>query len=249
MDIIARFRSYCFDVFFYVFTISLFIILWVPVIILPRWCCVLWYKTWTHIIMFSLKLIVGLDYKILGQEKLDEALKNGPVILACKHQSAWETLIFSTLVKRFVIVLKKQLTQIPGYGSYLVKLNSIVIDRSNGMKSLKSLIAQGKKSIDNNFLIHYLQHDTKVLIFPEGRRGAYGQPGNYQSGIGILYQELNVTVVPISLNSGKFWARRSKFKKSGCITLEFLDPIPAGLPRTEFMQLLQERIESGCAKL
>jgi 1-acyl-sn-glycerol-3-phosphate acyltransferase len=240
MDIIARFRSYCFDVFFYVFTISLFIILWVPVIILPRWCCVLWYKTWTHIIMFSLKLIVGLDYKILGQEKLDESLKNGPVILACKHQSAWETLIFSTLVKRFVIVLKKQLTQIPGYGSYLVKLNSIVIDRSNGMKSLKSLIAQGKKSIDNNF---------SILIFPEGRRGAYGQPGNYQSGIGILYQELNVTVVPISLNSGKFWARRSKFKKPGCITLEFLDPIPAGLPRTEFMQLLQERIESGCAKL
>jgi 1-acyl-sn-glycerol-3-phosphate acyltransferase len=190
--------------------------------------------------MFSLKLIVGLDYKILGQEKLDEALKNGPVILACKHQSAWETLIFSTLVKRFVIVLKKQLTQIPGYGSYLVKLNSIVIDRSNGMKSLKSLIAQGKKSIDNNF---------SILIFPEGRRGAYGQPGNYQSGIGILYQELNVTVVPIALNSGKFWARRSKFKKPGCITLEFLDSIPAGLPRTEFMQILQERIESGCAKL
>ena len=94
--------------------------------------------------------------------------------------------------------------------------------------------------IDNNF---------SILIFPEGRRGAYGQPGNYQSGIGILYQELNVTVVPISLNSGKFWARRSKFKKPGCITLEFLDPIPAGLPRTEFMQLLQERIESGCAKL
>ena len=190
--------------------------------------------------MFSLKIIVGLDYKILCQEKLDEALKNGPVILACKHQSAWETLIFSTLVKRFVIVLKKQLTQIPGYGSYLVKLNSIVIDRSNGMKSLKSLITQGKKSIDNNF---------SILIFPEGRRGAYGEPGNYQSGIGILYQELNVPVVPIALNSGKFWARRSKFKKPGCITLEFLDPIPAGLPRTEFMQLLQERIESGCAKL
>ncbi len=240
MNIIARFRSFSFDVFFYVFTISLFIILWVPVILLPRWCCVLWYKTWTIIIMHALKLFVGLDYKILGQEKLDKALKSGPVILACKHQSAWETLIFSTLVKRFVIVLKKQLTQIPGYGSYLVKLNSIVIDRSNGMKSLKSLISQGKKSIENNF---------SILIFPEGRRGVYGEPGDYQSGIGILYQELGVPVVPIALNSGKFWARRSKFKKSGCITLEFLDPIPAGLPRSEFMPLLKETIENGCAKL
>jgi len=240
MDIIARFRSFSFDVFFYVFTISLFIILWVPVILLPRWCCVLWYKTWTIIIMHALKFFVGLDYKILSQEKLDKALKSGPVILACKHQSAWETLIFSILVKRFVIVLKKQLTQIPGYGSYLVKLNSIVIDRSNGMKSLKSLISQGKKSIENNF---------SILIFPEGRRGVYGEPGDYQSGIGILYQELGIPVIPIALNSGKFWARRSKFKKPGCITLEFLDPIPAGLPRSEFMTLLKESIENGCAKL
>jgi len=240
MNIIARFRSFSFDVFFYVFTISLFIILWVPVILLPRWCCVLWYKTWTIIIMHALKFFVGLDYKILSQEKLDKALKSGPVILACKHQSAWETLIFSILVKRFVIVLKKQLTQIPGYGSYLVKLNSIVIDRSNGMKSLKSLISQGKKSIENNF---------SILIFPEGRRGVYGEPGDYQSGIGILYQELGIPVIPIALNSGKFWARRSKFKKPGCITLEFLDPIPAGLPRSEFMTLLKESIENGCAKL
>ena len=190
--------------------------------------------------MFALKLIVGLDYQILGKEKLDEILKSGPVILACKHQSAWETLIFSTLVKRFVIVLKKQLVQIPGYGSYLIKLNSIVIDRSNGMKSLKSLITQGKKSIEDNF---------SILIFPEGRRGVHGEPGDYQSGISILYQELNVPVVPIALNSGKFWARRSRFKKPGCITMEFLDPIPAGLPRNEFLPLLKERIEEGCAKL
>ena len=240
MDIIARFRSFCFDVFFYAFTISLFIILWIPVILLPRSFCMLWYKTWTTIIMCVLKLFVGLDYKVVGKEKLDEILKNGPVILACKHQSAWETLIFSTLVKRFVIVLKKQLTQIPGYRSYLVKLNSIVIDRSNGMKSLKSLLKQGKEAIANNF---------SILIFPEGRRGIYGQSGEYQSGIGILYQELNVPVVPVALNSGKFWSRRAKFKKPGCITIEFLDPIPANLPRNEFMSLLQDHIETACARL
>ncbi len=190
--------------------------------------------------MFALKLIVGLDYKILGKEKLDELLKNGPVILACKHQSAWETLIFSTLVKRFVIVLKKQLMHIPGYGAYLSKLNSIVIDRSNGAKSLKSMLAQGKKAIANNF---------SILIFPEGPRGQYGERGNYQRGVSIMYKELNVSVVPVALNSGKFWARRSKFKKPGCITMEFLDPIPAGLPRDEFLTLLEDRIEEGCARL
>ena len=112
MELVARLRSWCFDLFFYTFTISLFIILWIPVVLLPRRFCVLWFKTWTHIIMYALKLIVGLDYQVVGKEILDEALTNGPVILACKHQSVWETLIFSTLVDRFVIVLKKQLVQI-----------------------------------------------------------------------------------------------------------------------------------------
>ena len=64
-----------------------------------------------------------------------------------------------------------------------------------------------------------------------------------------MYKELNVSVVPVALNSGKFWARRSKFKKPGCITMEFLDPIPAGLPRDEFLTLLEDRIEEGCARL
>lgn len=240
MEIIARFRSLIFDVFFYAFTIVLFIILWIPINLLPRRYCVLWYKTWTHIIMFALKLIVGLDYKVVNKHKIDNAIKSGPVIIACKHQSAWETLIFSTLVKSFVIVLKKQLMHIPGYGAYLKKLKSIVIDRSNGIKSLKSLISQGKQAIANDF---------SILIFPEGRRGVHGERGTYQSGVGVLYKELNVPVVPVALNSGKFWARRSKFKKSGCITIEFLDPIPAGLPRDEFLILLEERIETACAKL
>jgi len=190
--------------------------------------------------MYALKLIVGLDYQVVGKEILDEALKNGPVILACKHQSVWETLIFSTLVDRFVIVLKKQLVQIPGYGSYLIKLNSIVIDRSNGIKSLKSLIKQGQEAISNNM---------SILIFPEGRRGNYGDSVALQSGISVIYKELNVPVVPIALNSGKFWARRSRFKRAGCITMEFLDPIPAGLSKNEFVSLLQERMETACAKL
>ncbi len=240
MELVARLRSWCFDLFFYTFTISLFIILWIPVVLLPRRFCVLWFKTWTHIIMYALKLIVGLDYQVVGKEILDEALKNGPVILACKHQSVWETLIFSTLVDRFVIVLKKQLVQIPGYGSYLIKLNSIVIDRSNSIKSLKSLLKQGHQAISNNM---------SILIFPEGRRGNYGDPVKLQSGIGVIYKELNVPVVPIALNSGKFWARRSRFKRAGCITMEFLDPIPAGLSKNEFVSLLQERMETACAKL
>jgi len=240
MNFFGRARSFIFDAFFYIFSTFVFISLWVPMIVSPRAFCAFFYKVWTHIVLFVLKSCVGLDYKIIGKEKLDKALKNGPVILACKHQSAWETLIFSTLVDRFVIVLKKDLLYIPAYRNYLLKLNSIVIDRSSGIKSLKSLLKQGKDAINKNF---------SILIFPEGRRGVHGEKGEYQPGIGVLYQELKVPVVPIALNSGKFWARRSNFKKPGCITLQFLDAIPEGLPRDEFMHLLQERIETACEKL
>ena len=240
MQMIPRLRSLCFDLFFYSFTFLLFVILWVPVVSLPRWFCSLWYKTWTNIVMHALRLIVGLDYQIIGKKILDETLKNGPVILACKHQSAWETLIFSTLVDKFAIVLKGQLVKIPVWGRYLIKLNSIFIDRSNGIKSLKSLIKQGHEAINSGM---------SILIFPEGRRGNYGEPTNLQSGIGVIYRELNVPVIPIALNSGKFWARRSKFKKPGCITLKFLEPIPAGLPRVEFLNLLKERIDGECSNL
>lgn len=240
MELAARFRSFCFDLFFYGLTIPFFIFLWIPMIILPRWFCAYWYKTWTYVMMQGLKIIVGLDYRVVGKEKLDNALKNGPVILACKHQSAWETLIFALLVDQFVIVLKKQLVMIPGYGNYLIKLNSIVIDRTNGIKSLKSLLQQGKNAIANN---------RSILIFPEGKRCNYGESTNLQSGISIIYNDLKVPVVPIALNSGKFWARRAKFKKPGCITLEFLDPIAPGLPKNEFMHLLKESIDTACAKL
>lgn len=240
MELIARIRSLCFDLFFYGFTIPMFTFIWIPCIILPRRFCFFWYRLWTHIILKALKILVGLDYRVIGKEKLDAALKNGPVILACKHQSAWETLIFSTLVDRFVIVLKKQLVLIPGYRSYLIKLNSIVIDRENGIKSLKSLIKQGKEAIAKNM---------SILIFPEGRRINYGDTTNLQAGISVMYKELNVPVMPVALNSGKFWARRSRFKKPGCITLEFLEPISPGLPKSEFLPLLQERIDTACAKL
>lgn len=240
MNLIARIRSFCFDTIFYSFSIITLIPLWLPIMLLPRIVCVFFYKTWGGIVLFLLKIIVGLDYRVIGRQKLEKALKNGPIILACKHQSAWETIVFSVLVDRFVIVLKRQLLYIPGFGHYLLKLNSIVIDRSNGIKSLKSLLKQGKNAIDKNF---------SILIFPEGTRGVYGEKGEYQSGISVLYQELKVPVVPIALNSGKFWARKSNFKKPGCITLEFLEPIPAGLPRGEFMHVLQERIEEGCKLL
>jgi 1-acyl-sn-glycerol-3-phosphate acyltransferase len=55
--------------------------------------------------------------------------------------------------------------------------------------------------------------------------------------------------VPVALNSGLFWARRSFLRRPGTIVVEFLDPIAPGLDRTSFLRLLQERTEAATNKL
>jgi 1-acyl-sn-glycerol-3-phosphate acyltransferase len=234
-----KIRSIIFDIVFYVFSILYFILFFAPLMILPRSFCVAAFKAWTHCTMFFAKIIIRLTYEEKNKHFLEEAVKNGPVILACKHQSAWETIFCSLFTDKFVIVLKKVLLYIPLHGMYLVKLNSIFLDRTQGIKSLRKLLKSCKNSIDNN---------QSILIFPEGRRGIYGEPGEYQPGIVAIYRDLNVPVIPIGLNSGKFWPRKARLKKPGCIVVEYGKPIPPNLPKAEFKKLLEESIEELSAK-
>jgi 1-acyl-sn-glycerol-3-phosphate acyltransferase len=93
------------------------------------------------------------------------------------------------------------------------------------------------------------QEGRPVVIFPEGTRTAPGRKLPYQPGVAALYQSLAVPLVPAAVNSGLFWGRRSFRKRPGRIVLEFLDPIPPGLPRRQMMAELESRIESATAAL
>jgi 1-acyl-sn-glycerol-3-phosphate acyltransferase len=86
-----------------------------------------------------------------------------------------------------------------------------------------------------------------VLIFPEGTRRKPGAKPDYKPGVAGLYAILKVACVPVALNSGRYW--QGFTKKPGTITLEFLDTIPPGLKRDDFMPLLQQRIETATARL
>ncbi len=237
---ITTLRSFLFDFIFYIFTGIYLVVLSPLMLLLPRQFTVHLFRFWTKSILFILRLCVGLDYAIEGKDNLKEALKNGPCIIACKHQSAWETIACSILIDDFQIVLKRQLMHIPFFGSYLKKLNSIVIDRNSGSQAIKDLLRQARGSINLK---------RSILIFPEGTRGTPGESTSYQPGITALYRDLNVPVVPVALNAGVFWGRRSPIKKPGTITVQFLEAIPAGLDRNEFIKILQEKIENACAKL
>jgi 1-acyl-sn-glycerol-3-phosphate acyltransferase len=91
--------------------------------------------------------------------------------------------------------------------------------------------------------------ERQLVIFPEGHRGEPGQPGDYKPGIAALYRELEVPVHPMATNAGVHWPAHGLLRRPGTIVYEYLEPIPPGLKRAEFMRILQDRIETASTAL
>ncbi len=182
--------------------------------------------------------VLGLRIQLKGEENHRPAR----VIFASKHQSALETMAFTYLLNDPAIVLKKELMWIPFFGWYFKRLGMIPIsrDKTNGSKGLKLMLKACRAAIDNQ---------QPIVIFPEGTRMAPGEAGTYHSGVASIYKNLGIPVVPLALNSGYFWPRQSFLKKPGMVTFEFLEAIPPGLPRHEFMSVLESRLEAASNSL
>jgi 1-acyl-sn-glycerol-3-phosphate acyltransferase len=240
MFFIQRFRSIVFDILLYV-AIGIYLSLCLPIILfVPLVAGLKILHGLMHLLLFILRVVVGLRYKAEGLENLHHAIQQGPCLVACKHQSTWETIALPLFLDSFTIVLKSELGRIPLFGFYLKRLKMIFVDRDSRSQTIKSLLAQGRQAIDDN---------RSIFIFPEGTRTLPGTKPSYQPGIALLYRDLNRPVVPVALNSGVFWGRRSFLKKPGCVTIKFLPPVEPGLNREEFMTRLENDIETACQDL
>jgi 1-acyl-sn-glycerol-3-phosphate acyltransferase len=197
-------------------------------------------KLWSGFIAFILEKFFGIKYEVRGLENLP---KNGGYIVACKHQSMWETYIMHLVFNRPVYAYKKELLKIPFYGWFVGKMSGIVVDRKGGTKALKSLLSSSKEYLNNNRVI---------IIFPQGTRTPVNSDVKdypYQSGIVALYSALNAKIVPAALNSGVYWNKKGLTGKAGKIILEFLPAIESGLDKKEFLAKLEEVIEDESRKL
>jgi 1-acyl-sn-glycerol-3-phosphate acyltransferase len=228
-------RSFAFNVLFYCW--SAFIqILCLPTIPLSRDGVSWVQRTWIRGNFALLAAICGLRFEVRGLERLPSE----PCIIAAKHQSAWDTMIFALLIRRPGYVFKRELYWIPVFGWYMLRAGGISIDRKGGARSLKRMIGAARQTIAEG---------RHIVIFPEGTRVAVGERLPYHPGVAALYTQLKVPVVPVALNSGLFWGRRTFLKKPGRIVLEFLEPIPPGLRRREFLEVLGQRIEPASEAL
>jgi 1-acyl-sn-glycerol-3-phosphate acyltransferase len=228
-------RSVLFNLLFYL-NLSLYMLGALPTLVLPRRCIVAVAKLWARTNLWLLRVICGLAVEFRGLERIPP----GPLLVSCKHQSLWETFALLPILSDAAYIMKRELMWIPFFGWYAWKANMIAIDRKKGSQALGDMSACARRE---------LARDRQIVIFPEGTRRSPGAEPRYKYGVVHLYSELGVPCMPIALNSGLFWPRRSIRRNPGTVRIEVLDPIPPGLAKNEFFERLQRDIEAATARL
>lgn len=224
-------RSLVFNVLFYA-ALIFFMLIALPAFLLPR-AAVLRIAGWLgSSTIVLLRVVCNVRVEFRGVENIPK----GPLIVASKHQSMWETLALLRFFEAPFFVVKRQLNFIPLFGQYLIKTGMVAIDRSKGRRALLEVIRRAAEEV---------RHGRQFVIFPEGTRTAPGAPPQYKGGVGMIYSECGVPCLPVALNSGLFWPRRTFMRYPGTLVVEFLDPIPPGLKRDEFLTRVESTIEEA----
>lgn len=229
-------RCYLFNICFYSY-MALYCVLMSWIILLPKRYFKVWIQSLFHGIYWLEKHVLGLDYEVIGLENLP---KEGPYIIASNHQSLWETMKFQLFISFPCYVQKAELFRIPFFGWLSWKGEPIAVKRESGGASIKHLL---KSALEKK------EEGRVIVIFPQGTRTPIGAKHSYKVGIALIYNHLNIPVVPVALNSGVFWGRNSFQKYPGKVTIKILPPIKPGLPKKDFMVKLEETIEPVAAEL
>jgi len=228
-------RSLLFNVLFFV-TTTLFVVIGSPFLFTPRSWAMAALKVHARFELFLLRVIVGTKIEVRGRENIPE----GACLVASKHQSAWETFALIPIFRDPALLMKRELFWIPFHGWFSYKFQMIPVDRDKGPAALRRMLREARKRIDDG---------REIIIFPEGTRRPPGAPPDYKTGIVLLYDALGVPCLPVALNSGLFWPRRTVLRRPGTIVVEILPPIPPGLPKAEFLRRLETVIEGASNRL
>lgn len=227
-------RSLLFVALFYLWSASVAILI-TPLLLAPRTWVLRALDLWSRGVIALLR-ICDIRVEVRGLEHMPR----GKALVAPKHQCMFDVFAQFAWLPDSCFVLKKELMWIPFFGWYAQKARMIVVDREAQAAALKKLVRDTEDR---------LREDRQLVIFPEGTRGEPGVRGSYKPGIAALYRELNLPVHPVATNSGVHWPKHGFLRKPGVIVFEYLEPIPPGLKRAEFMRTLEERIETASMKL
>lgn len=228
-------RSGLYAIVFYL-TTALMMLLGIWLLVGPRSWAMQGLRLHGQFCTWLLKVICGTRLEVRGRENIP----NGACLVVAKHQSAWDTFALIPLFRDPAIVLKAELSRIPLYGWFCVKFEHILVRRDRAAAALKAMIAEAKRKSEAG---------REILIFAEGTRRAPGAEPDYKPGYIALYDALDVPLVPLALNSGLYWPRKSLLRYPGTIIVEILPPIPTGRPRAEVRREVEAAIEQASWRL
>ncbi len=189
------------------------------------------YAAW---VCWSAGWMVGLRTEVRGTPP------DGAVLVAAKHQSFLDILMIFGALPRGRFIMKEELLWAPVLGQFARAIGCVPVNRSNrggAVAKMLTDVAAGRLE------------PGQLIIYPQGTRLAPGVAAPYKVGPGLLYAQLGQPCVPVAVNVGVFWPRRGIFRRPGTAVVEFLDPIPPGLPRAEFAARLEHAIETASDRL
>ena len=228
-------RSIAFNVLFYLNT-ALWLIIALPTFFMPYRAILAVATAWGRSNLVLLRVVAGIDCELRGRERIPP----GALIVASKHQSAWETFALLPLFDNPLFIVKRELQWIPIFGWLMIKGRMVPINRGARLQALAAMIERARIELACN---------RQLIIFPEGTRRPAGAEPRYKFGVAQLYAAEGVPCIPIALNSGLFWPRRSLWLRPGTVLVEILDPIAPGLDKDVFFERLQHDLETATARL
>lgn len=204
-------------------------ILFAPFAIVSKSGAKLACKVYCAWVLWTARWMVGIKTEVRGSVPTDE------VVVASKHQSFLDILVLFGRMPWPKFIMKRELMWTPVIGLYAKRLGCVPVNRGRGGAAIAKMV----QDVAREFA-----EPGQLVIYPQGTRVAPGDFKPYKIGAAVLYDQLKQPCIPVATNVGLFWPRKGILRKPGTAVVEFLDPIPAGLPKDEFMKILEERVES-----
>jgi 1-acyl-sn-glycerol-3-phosphate acyltransferase len=182
---------------------------------------------WGRTLVAAVRIVCGIRLDVSGLEHIPP----GAALIASRHQSAFDTFVWLTLLPRCCYVFKDDLLRIPLFGSLVSASGMIAVDRKAGGAAIRAMLRQADQAVRDR---------RQIVIFPEGTRSEPGSPGTLQSGVAALASHTRLPVIPVSTDSGRYWGRRAFRKRAGTIRIVIGQPIPARTERKVLMRALED---------
>lgn len=188
---------------------------------------------WARLVLWGARVICGIRWEVTG------TLPTGAALIASHHESAFDTLVWLTMVPRASYVMKQEMLRIPLFGALTRPAGMIPVDREGGTKAMRGLLRAAAQAV---------AEQRQIVIFPEGTRAAPGTLLPLQPGIAALASATGLPVIPVVTDSGRCWGRRAFRKRPGVIRIVLLPPIPAGTRRAELLRRLEAALRTDVGK-